>query len=74
MAKKRLEIPRVGINGVSEDYVNEICGLVATIEVYKEMKLDWFYKVNKIQRYEERFPHKNMQTLLIIETRGLSKR
>lgn len=74
MAEKRLKVPQISPNGVSEDYINEICGLVATIEVYKEMKLDWFYKVNKIQRYEERFPPQEYANVINNRNRSLIER
>jgi hypothetical protein len=53
--REKLEVPQMGRNDISQDYINEAQGLLSILEAY-EHGLDWFPNFKKIKKYEERFP------------------
>ncbi len=43
-------------NGISMDFINEICPVYSALEIYYKWAKDSFCKVPRLKRYEERYP------------------
>jgi len=55
LVKGLKEVPQIGRNGVSQDYINEFSGLFNIVEGY-ERGIDLFHIIKKVKKYQERFP------------------
>ena len=56
LIKGKREVPQVGVNGISQDYINVVYGFYNFVMAHKHDGLDWFDRIKKIKHYEERFP------------------
>ncbi len=56
LIKGKREVPQIGQNGISQDYINAVHGFYNIVMGHKNKGLDWFDRIKKIKHYEERFP------------------